>query len=101
MVCFCVQCSVECSHGLAVGLSVSMTFIGASVLSSLITLLLTCICVRGIGKKATPTGSAPLYDIPSADTEKESLKMSPCSAYGKVQPQSAVPSSSAYEPVGL
>ena len=83
------------------GLSVSMTFIGASVISSLITLLLTCMCVRGRDKKATPTGTAPLYEMPSTDIGKESLKMSPCAAYGQVQAQSTAPSSSMYEAVPL
>ena len=78
-----------------------MATIGASVLSSLFTLLLTCMCVRGRKEKATPTGSAPLYEIPSTDTGKESLKMSPCAAYGQVQPQSTAPGSSAYEAVEL
>ena len=68
-----------------------MTFIGASVLSSLITLLLTGLVVRGKDKKATPTDSLPLYEIPSADNGKESLKMSPCAAYGQVQPPSTAP----------
>ena len=87
------------SCGLAVGLSVSVTFIGASVLSSLITLLLTCLYLRGKNKKATPIGSACLYDIPSPNNGKEPLKMSPCAAYGQVQPQSTAPSSSMYEAV--
>ena len=101
MVCFCIPCFVVCSYGLAVGLSVSITFIGTSVLSALITLLLTFMCVRGMNKKATPTGSAPLYGVPSADTGKESLQMSPCAAYGQVQSRSTAPSTSAYDAMAL
>ena len=100
MLSFSMDC-LDWSYGLAVGLSVSMTFIGTSVLSSLIILLLTYMCMRGRDKKATSTGSAPLYDIPSANAGKESLKMSPCAAYGRVHSRPTVPSSSAYETVAL
>ena len=79
----------------------SMTLIGTAVLSSLFTLLLTCMCVRGRKEKATPTGSAPLYEIPSTDPGKESLQMSPCAAYGQVQPRSTARSTNVYEAVQL
>ena len=58
-----------------------MTFIVVSVLSSLVTLLLTCMYVRGRKKKAAPTDSAPLYETPFAGSGTDSLKISPCAAY--------------------
>ena len=94
-------CSIDRSYGFVAALSVSVTFIGTSVLSSLVTLLLTCLYVRGRDKKAASTTSAPLYEVPSPDGSKALLKMSPCAAYGQVEPQSTAEGNNTYESMAL
>ena len=85
----------DCSYGLVVGLSISVTFM---VLSTLITLLLTCLYVRVKYMKATPTGPTHLYANPSTHSGKETLEMSPCAEYRQVNFQTTAPrSSNTYE----
>ena len=93
---------IACAYGLAVGLSLSMTLKGASVLPSLITLLLTytCtgICVSGKGTKAMPTGSTLLYEIPSIGNRENGCR---CLVLLHSWAQSTVPSSNANKPMAL
>ena len=87
----CTQ--VQCSYQVALGVGIPLTFLLTAIISSLLTLLITYLCLTRVWNhsKFTPSVQEPVYDPVSGTSTGGNVEMKSNMAYGHVTTGKSTP----------